>query len=115
MKPIVSDERLVAFCGLYCGACRRYRTDSCPGCRDNLKATWCKIRSCCLDQKYSSCADCRDFSNVQDCRKFNNAIAKIFAWLFRSNRPACIEQIRTQGRSGHADIMSAAGKHSLPR
>ena len=25
MKPIVSDTRLIASCGLYCGACRKYR------------------------------------------------------------------------------------------
>lgn len=27
MKPITADPDAIAFCGLYCGACRKYRTD----------------------------------------------------------------------------------------
>jgi hypothetical protein len=37
MKDIVSNQELVAYCGLYCGACRAYRMDKCPGCHDNEK------------------------------------------------------------------------------
>ncbi len=31
MKEIVSDPKLVAYCGLYCGACKRYLQEKCPG------------------------------------------------------------------------------------
>lgn len=46
MKNIESDKELIAACGLYCGACRKYLAEKCPGCRLNEKAAWCKIRSC---------------------------------------------------------------------
>ena len=49
MKEIISDPKLVAFCGLYCGACKAYLKERCPGCHDNEKATWCKVRTCCLE------------------------------------------------------------------
>ena len=49
---------LVARCGLYCGACGSYLKGRCPGCRENVKATWCKVRACCGEHSYASCADC---------------------------------------------------------
>ena len=57
MKEIVSSPDLVAYCGLYCGACKRYRMEKCPGCRENEKAAWCKVRACCRGNHYSSCAE----------------------------------------------------------
>ncbi|MBN1625438.1 MAG: DUF3795 domain-containing protein [Deltaproteobacteria bacterium] len=115
MKEVVSDAGLVAFCGLYCGACRAYLNDRCRGCKENSKATWCKIRICCMENGYRSCADCKDFKDVNDCRKFNNFISKIFAFVFRSNRKACIEQIREKGNGKHAEIMASIKAHSLKR
>lgn len=115
MRQIANNANLVAFCGLYCGSCWAYLRERCPGCKDNVKATWCKIRTCCLDKNYKSCADCTDFNDVKDCRKFNNAISKLFALIFRSNRKACIQQIRDKGLNGHAEIMTLLKKHSLPR
>jgi hypothetical protein len=115
MKDAVKDVNLVAFCGLYCGACRAYLKDHCPGCKENTKAAWCKIRTCCIESKYASCADCMDFTDVNDCKKFNNIISNTFALVFRSNRKACIEQIRSKGKVKHAEIMTAAGSHSLRR
>jgi hypothetical protein len=115
MKQIVKNTNLVAYCGLYCGACRRYLNNKCPGCRENAKATWCKARTCCIDNRFGSCADCTKFADVNDCVKFNNFISKIFAFIFRSNRKACIEQIRTKGLDGHAMIMTDLKKHSLKR
>jgi len=32
MKEIIADEKLVAKCGLYCGACGAYLKGRCPGC-----------------------------------------------------------------------------------
>ena len=42
MKEIVADTNLIGYCGLYCGACKRYLKDKCPGCHKNEKAAWCK-------------------------------------------------------------------------
>lgn len=113
MKQILKNSGLVAYCGLYCGACKRYLNDKCPGCRENTKATWCKLRTCCIDNHFGSCADCAEFADPNDCAKFNNFISKIFAFIFRSNRKACIEQIRVKGLDGHAEIMTGLKRHSL--
>ncbi|MBN2144478.1 MAG: DUF3795 domain-containing protein, partial [Candidatus Aureabacteria bacterium] len=59
---ITINPRLVAFCGLYCGACGRYLKNKCPGCVGNEKAAWCSVRTCCLENHFSSCAECRDFT-----------------------------------------------------
>jgi hypothetical protein len=104
----------VAYCGLYCGACRHYLREKCPGCIESMKMGWCKLRACCRERKYRSCADCTDFKDVNECRKFNNIISKIFAFIFRSNRKACITQIQEKGIGGHTEIMSRMKRHSLP-
>ena len=38
LKPIVADKNLIAYCGLYCGACRSYLKGSCPGCQEQCKS-----------------------------------------------------------------------------
>lgn len=115
MKAIVSDPALVAYCGLYCGACKRYLKDKCPGCHENRKATWCKLRTCCMDNGYASCADCTEFEDPIACRKFDNFMSKIFSFIFRSDRKACIQQIRKMGVQGYADRMSALGAPSIKK
>jgi hypothetical protein len=115
MKEIVSSPELVAYCGLYCGACRKYRKDKCRGCHDNQKAGWCKVRVCCIDNHYASCADCRQFDDPKDCKAFNNMISRIFGLVLRSNRAACIRQIRELGIQGHADKMAADRRQSVKR
>ena len=113
MKEIVSNPNLVAYCGLYCGACRKYLNEKCPGCHENKGATWCKIRSCCTESHFSSCADCNQFQDPTECRKFNNVISKIFGLIFRSDRAACITQIREIGVQGHADKMANLKQHTI--
>lgn len=115
MKEITANPGLVAFCGLYCGACKRYLKGKCPGCRDNFKASWCKIRLCCIEQEYSSCADCADYPNPQECGRFNNFIGRIFGLIFRSDRSACIRQIKDLGLKGHAENMAAKKRHTIKK
>ncbi len=112
-KEIAADVSLVAFCGLYCGACGYYLKGKCPGCSKNQKAAWCKIRVCCLDQKLSSCASCKDFKDPMDCKKFNNFFSKLFAFIFKSNRSACLDQIRRMGIEEHAERMALMGEPTL--
>ena len=115
MKPVIADANLVAYCGLYCGACRAYRRGRCPGCHDNHKAAWCRVRTCCLENAYSSCAQCQTISDPRDCRKFNNIVSKLFGLIFRSDRRACIVQIRERGLQAHADIMASCQMQTIRR
>lgn len=103
-KEIVVSTSHIAACGLYCGACRKYLNGKCPGCRQNEKATWCKIRQCCIEKDYRSCADCT--KNVKVCKIHNNVIGKIFAFLFNSDRAACIRYIQTNGYEAFAEEMT---------
>jgi len=106
MKEVTSNPDLVAYCGLYCGACGSYLKGRCPGCHENEKAKWCRIRICCMENQYLSCADCQQFDNPDDCRQFNNIMARLFSLFFRSDRAACIRQIKELGIQGHADNMA---------
>jgi hypothetical protein len=96
-KTIESNPNMIAFCGLYCGACRSYLKGKCPGCAENTKATWCNVRKCCMERGIKSCADCTEYTHAMDCKKFNNFISKIFAFVFRSDRAASIEKIKKIG------------------
>ena len=102
----MADKNLVAYCGLYCGACQRYINKKCIGCRANAKLTWCKIRTCCIDNKYFSCADCKNVSEPMACKKFNNIFSKFFAIVFKSDRNACIARIKEIGPEKFAEEMA---------
>lgn len=115
MAEIQNDPTLVAFCGLYCGACGRHVKGACPGCAGNVKATWCRIRACCMTNGYTTCADCRDFSDATACKTYNNFIGRVFGFIFRSNRPACIRRIKEVGVEQFAGEMTERKRHSLPR
>ena len=115
VKSIISDQSLIAFCGLYCGACRKYLSGNCPGCHENNKAGWCKIRACNIQDNYQSCADCKEFANPMDCKKFNNFFSKVFALLFQSDRAACIAKIKSEGYSGFAAFMAENHLQSIKR
>lgn len=115
MREITANPDLVACCGLYCGACSRYLKKKCDGCRENAKATWCKVRSCCLTKEIATCADCDEFNDPKQCKKFHNAISRLFGLIFRSDRPACIACIRHEGREAYATHMAARKLPSLKR
>ncbi len=113
-KEIVTDKALVAYCGLYCGACRSYLNGKCPGCAGNIKATWCTIRQCCMDNEFKSCADC-NLMALNSCKKFNNFVGKVFGFVFNSDRAVCIAAIKEKGYSAFATDMAQSGKPSIAR
>jgi len=114
--PAVRDSAdLVACCGLYCGACRSYLKGKCAGCAKNEKATWCRIRSCCFAKGIRTCAECAEFADPRACGKFDNFMAKLFGLIFRSDRAACIAQIKRLGLAGHATAMAGMRAHTIRR
>jgi hypothetical protein len=115
MKAIKSDTNLIAYCGLYCGACRKFLNEKCPGCRENTVAAWCKVRSCCIGNKLDNCAACITFEQVMECKKFNNFFSKLFALVFKSDRAACIRLIREHGPETFAGYMAENKLQSIKR
>ena len=103
MKTITNDPQTIAACGLYCGACRKFLNGKCPGCKDNEKASWCKIRKCCLGKSFHTCAECD--KDVKECKIHNNLVGKLFAFLFNSDRAACINYIKQHGEDAFAKKM----------
>ncbi len=115
MKEVITDKALIAFCGLYCGACKSFLKEKCPGCKENFKARWCAVRTCNLEHNYNSCADCKEYPNAKDCKKFNNPISKIFGVVFRSDRNAGIEMIKQKGYDSFASYMAENKLQSIRR
>ena len=109
------DPYLVAFCGLYCGECSQYKRGKCPGCAENVKASWCKIRTCCQQNGYATCAACSQFASVRECGKFDNFVSRLFGLIFRSNRPANIARIKAIGVKAYANEMALRGRQSIRR
>jgi hypothetical protein len=114
LKPIVPDKNLIAFCGLYCGACRGYLKGSCPGCKDNVKASWCKIRQCCMENNLASCADCQTVE-LQDCKNYNSYISKVIGVILNSDRAACINRIKETGYDQFAVEMAESKRQTIKR
>lgn len=104
MDTTTNNSQLIAACGLYCGACRKFLKGKCPGCKGNEKASWCKIRKCCLEKGFHTCAECD--KDVKECRIHNNLVDKLFAFLFNSDRSACIHHIKKHGEEAFAKTMA---------
>lgn len=115
MKEIIADKSLIAKCGLYCGSCRKYLSEKCPGCAANVKAAWCKVRACCLKGGRAACAECATYTDINECKYFNNIFAKFFALVFRSDRKACNAYIKANGLDAYAKHMSDMKAMSIKR
>lgn len=109
MSETLTQAVLVASCGLYCGACYKYKKGKCPGCAENEKASWCKIRVCTKENGYHTCAECTEFADVHECKKFNTLFSKFFAFVFKSDRKASLQLISDIGREKYASVMDEKG------
>jgi hypothetical protein len=114
IREIIADKNLIAYCGLYCGSCRAYLTKKCPGCHDNKKASWCKIRECCIENSIQSCANCNRIE-LADCRKYNTLISKIIGYILNSDRTACIARIKEIGYEDFALEMANNKSQTIKR
>ncbi len=94
------EDEHIAACGLFCTNCGKFKKGRCQGCQIEAGVKSCKIRSCCIEKEITTCADCDEFAaprSYKECKNINNFIAKIFALIFRSDRPAGLAMIRDEG------------------
>jgi hypothetical protein len=73
----------------------------------------CSIRRCCREKGIVTCAECEAFPAPRDyreCRKVNNLLSKLFALLFKSDRPAALALLRDQGRDAYLTLKRHSGK-----
>ena len=125
METITNNPQHIAACGLYCGACRKFLNGKCPGCKpsdadkSDLRAPvakehqWCKIRKCCHEKGFHTCAECN--KDVKECKIHNNFVGKIFAFLFNSDRAACIHDIQEHGEESFAEKMAAMKQMTIKK
>jgi hypothetical protein len=83
---MVNNINLIAYCGLYCGACsfkvafdeknrlhlkdmpskydqyKNAELEFCPGCRLDNQRGGCKIRNCAISKDLTNCGECIDFT-----------------------------------------------------
>ena len=115
MLPLVADANLVSACGLYCGACKAYRAQKCPGCRGNYKAVYCRVRRCVRRRGIRSCADCDDHPDPRTCRKVHGLLFRTVDLLTDTGRMDCLDRVKELGHEGYAEEMCAGGRQCLPR
>ena len=94
---------------------KEYKKNKCKGCAKNEKATWCKIRACCIEKEISTCAECKDFHDVKQCSKYNNVFARMIEFVSRTDRSLSIEMIKNDGLELFAEHMNLVGKMSLQK
>ena len=113
-KEITADSDLIAYCGLYCGACPRYLKGKCAGCRESDKLSWCKIRNCNEENGFHNCGDCT-LMNFSDCKLNHNFMSRFFSLIFNSDRDACVARIKAVGKEDYAEEMAKRGSQTIPR
>lgn len=101
------NTKLIAYCGLYCGTCGSYKKGKCKSCKDDGGFSRCKVRKCCIELHYQTCAE---YGKLADCKTLDNFISKIFAMVFHSNRKGNLKQIREMGLEKWVEERTSAAK-----
>lgn len=101
---MTDDERLIGYCGIYCKKCTEFISGKCDGCRVDSEKTAviyrkCRVKPCCAENAFFTCADCTIYTSTKDCKKYNPLLLKISSWIGSVNRSKCIEMIKTEGRA----------------
>ena len=78
-SKVKTEDSLLGYCGLYCGACPNYQKtnavepinlkkdnfyEPCEGCNSEIKTTWCsdcEIMKCNKKKNFRVCYECEDF------------------------------------------------------
>jgi hypothetical protein len=67
-----------------------------------------------MEHGYTTCADCQ-LTSLEECKPFNNFMAKVFGFIFRSDRAACVRMIGEQGLEQYANYMAQNRLQSIRR
>ena len=67
----------IGCCGAYCGTCKVIREGLCQGCKigystgeRDISIAKCKIKVCCIQKGYNSCADCKGYDSCDIIQGF---------------------------------------------
>lgn len=106
-----SDINLISYCGFYCGACPKSIKNQCFGCKgDNSQCAIgykaCKVRPCCIENGYSSCAECEKYNSVKECQIYNPILVRFGQFITRTSRRKGIEMIKENGEIEFVKFMS---------
>ena len=115
MREIVADVKQVGCCGLYCGACGAYLKEKCAGCHESKKRDWCSIKACCAQKGFWTCAECDQHEDPCECDKAQCLISKIIGFFTKSDRPACVRQIRETVLKAYATKMADLKLQAIPK
>lgn len=106
------DDVPVAYCGLYCGKCRNFVQKKCEGCIPDKQFHRCKIKRCCKENGYRTCADCQ-IEDLEKCKKFNNFMSGVFSKMMSSDRKANIAKLKELGIEEYSKYMKVEGLMSI--
>ena len=109
-NQLIADENLISYCGFYCAACPKFLEGECKGCKGNTPDCArgyqsCKVRPCCINHSYSSCANCKKFDSVRECKDYNPLMIRFGQFITRTNRRKGIEMIKEKGEIGFMNYM----------
>jgi hypothetical protein len=105
-----NNEHNISYCGFYCNACPLLIKGKCKGCKGNtpdcaVGYNACKVRPCCIENGYSTCAECKKYESVRDCKKFNPFMIRFGEFISRTKRTKGIEMIKEKGEQAFVDFM----------
>ncbi len=107
MSQVISNppqDAHVAACGLFCSNCGKFKRGRCKGCQIEPGFKRCAVRLCCIEKGATTCADCNEFEAPRDyheCGKLNSVIARIFSFIFGTNRFAALTVLRDRGKEAY--------------
>jgi len=109
-EQMADNEQLIGYCGIYCKKCPSFMSGKCDGCRGNsakcaVLYKKCKVRPCCIENGFYTCADCTIFASTKECKKYNPLFLKILSRIEGSNRSKGIEMIKSKGQAEFVAFM----------
>jgi hypothetical protein len=115
-----NKENLISYCGVNCGACPSYLKGKCKGCRGNtpdfsVGLPSCKMKSCCVENGYTTCANCTKHESVDDCKIFNPLFFRFGEFIAGISRKKGLEMIKKEGIGFFAEFMAENKLRAMKR